>query len=416
MRILQLVPIFGSIGGIEHYVDRLSNTLVARGHTTTVATSRLSSTVLSPYSVVHCPGFANPVPRNEQSAEDRVLALATDFRPDVILSHSIRNARLLARLHLRYPTVEFVHTFLCAGGKLFRRGDRVCTHPITVRCLTDWYVHRCGCHRSPVVALREHMRAVNYAAVLKQLDAIIVGSGYMRQYLIQEGVPEDRLFITDLTLGILPESKARPVAGPRVNILFVGQLVRNKGVQYALRALTLLEESYCLTVVGDGYYRRTLQQLAVRLGVEHRVEFTGYLQGDALEARYRDAAVAVVPSVIPEPAGLVVPEARAHGIPVVAFSVGGLTEWAGRLDQIYLAEHANVASLGQEIAKAAEGDLPARPCASADALHSLESILERALSRASQSRVMDPTRTGWVARASGSSQPRPVHEEPLPRR
>ena len=63
------------------------------------------------------------------------------------------------------------------------------------------------------------------------------------------------------------------------------------------------------------------------MGLDTRVTFRGWLQGDALVNAYREAAVVVVPSRWPEPFGIVGIEAMAHGRPVVAFSVGGIPEW-----------------------------------------------------------------------------------------
>jgi glycosyltransferase involved in cell wall biosynthesis len=57
------------------------------------------------------------------------------------------------------------------------------------------------------------------------------------------------------------------------------------------------------------------------------IEFAGWLQKDALTARLASTDVVVMPSVWPEPFGLVGPEANCHGVPVVAFATGGIPEW-----------------------------------------------------------------------------------------
>ena len=57
------------------------------------------------------------------------------------------------------------------------------------------------------------------------------------------------------------------------------------------------------------------------------VEFAGWLQKDALTLRLASTDVVVMPSLWPEPFGLVGPEANRRGVPVVAFATGGIPEW-----------------------------------------------------------------------------------------
>jgi glycosyltransferase involved in cell wall biosynthesis len=56
-------------------------------------------------------------------------------------------------------------------------------------------------------------------------------------------------------------------------------------------------------------------------------EFTGWLDERSRDAQYQQAALIAVPSVWPEPFGLVGLEAGAFGVPAVAFDVGGIGEW-----------------------------------------------------------------------------------------
>jgi glycosyltransferase involved in cell wall biosynthesis len=57
------------------------------------------------------------------------------------------------------------------------------------------------------------------------------------------------------------------------------------------------------------------------------VQFRGFVPPDELQRFYLDASVFVVPSVWPEPFGMVGPEAMRYGLPVVAFDAGGIKEW-----------------------------------------------------------------------------------------
>jgi glycosyltransferase involved in cell wall biosynthesis len=83
--------------------------------------------------------------------------------------------------------------------------------------------------------------------------------------------------------------------------------------------------------------------------VAGRVRFLGALDRALVQDLYRQAAVVVVPSVWPEPFGMVGPEAMSFGVPVVAFRVGGVPEWLHDGETGYLVEPRDIYGLAQRI-------------------------------------------------------------------
>jgi len=117
--------------------------------------------------------------------------------------------------------------------------------------------------------------------------------------------------------------------GKRKVVLYVGRLAEKKGVRYLIEAMQWVEGT--LVIAGDGPLRRELQEQAEALRLEDRVVFLGARTHQELPAIYASADVCVVPSVVAkdqdkEGFGLVILEAMASGIPVVASESGGITE------------------------------------------------------------------------------------------
>ncbi|HYI61173.1 MAG TPA: glycosyltransferase [Acidimicrobiales bacterium] len=113
-------------------------------------------------------------------------------------------------------------------------------------------------------------------------------------------------------------------------VLFVGRLVEKKGVDVLLRALALVPEAGAV-VVGDGPARPTLEALAAELGLGGRARFLGQQPRAAVMAELARAAVVALPSQVgaggdQDGTPVVLGEAVAAGVPVVASDLGGLSE------------------------------------------------------------------------------------------
>ena len=184
---------------------------------------------------------------------------------------------------------------------------------------------------------------------MARLRRIVVISEFMKSRLVANGIPSEKITVEKPDVGgsqvrkftssnvtepanlqtCKPANGDPGSAGPAepVDLLFVGQLIRGKGVQLLLRAMARMKTRRTLDVVGAGNLEPALRALADKLGLADRVRFRGF-QTDP-QAWMRAAACVVVPSFWQEPYGLVAAEAVALGRPVVAFAIGGLPEACG---------------------------------------------------------------------------------------
>ncbi len=165
------------------------------------------------------------------------------------------------------------------------------------------------------------------------VNALISPSIAMRDILRRYGV---RTPISVIPTGIDLENWRAPTApDPRhalglsstqPMLLFVGRLAFEKNIEFLLNMLTRLIEQRpdtCLVLAGEGPAEKHLRKLTAQLGLEAHVHFVGYLPRDGqLQALYR-AADAFVFASATETQGLVLVEALALGLPVVALAEMG---------------------------------------------------------------------------------------------
>ncbi len=122
-----------------------------------------------------------------------------------------------------------------------------------------------------------------------------------------------------------------------LTILFVGQLIPEKGVDLLIEAVRRIsartDQRLFLKVAGAGHQRSALERLAAEV-LPGQVEFLG--QVEDVPTLFRSADLAVFPSRWQEAFGFVVAEAMACGIPVIASDAGGIPEVLGQDSQVGL--------------------------------------------------------------------------------
>jgi phosphatidylinositol alpha-1,6-mannosyltransferase len=235
-------------------------------------------------------------------------------------------------------------SFSLAAGRRLKKGDHDLVHghsmygwgaavakggPMVVTChgtqLNEYRATR-ATTRDPNHTTTDYIsyRMERYAA--RRADAVIAVSEENRVDVVEQyGVPEERLRV--VPNGIRPErfKEARP-EGP--TILFVGRLHQRKGVDVLLRAMPEVLASVPearLLVAGSGEREGELKALKAELGLGDEVEFLGFVPDEDLPDLYARARVFTMPSLY-EGFGIVMIEAMASSVPVVAFATGGAPE------------------------------------------------------------------------------------------
>ncbi len=176
---------------------------------------------------------------------------------------------------------------------------------------------------------KEILEAIEYSS------GIICVSNALKDALIDYGVKEKK--ITVIINGIDPEIFNRTVEANPLReeyFLSVGNLVLLKGHHLILDALAEIPGKR-LIIVGDGEQRATLRNQTEDLGLSNRVQFIKHLSQKKLAELYAGARATILMSEM-EGMPNVVLESLATGTPVIAASVGGISEVVNESNGILL--------------------------------------------------------------------------------
>ena len=272
-----------------------------------------------------------------------------------------RHARArIARANIVHAHSPFVTGWL--GADIARR--RGVPLVFTYHTRIDEYAHYAPFEpriaRSAMIALTR--------TFANRANAVIVPTEAMRDRLREIGV--------HATIAVIPSSidfahfargarsdAARALLGVRGDrriALAVSRIAKEKHLELAIDALSTARDVH-LSVVGDGPHRAALEARAHARGVHDRVTFTGALAPDALPDVYASSDAFVFPSET-ETQGLVLAEALAAGLPVVAVDVPVNREVLGGFGRIVAAD---AAAVGAALESAAAG--PRDPGGAAEA-------------------------------------------------
>jgi type III pantothenate kinase len=311
-RTLQVVELtqryFPALGGVERHVRELATGMSEAGVAVEVVTSDLRRD--RPFSRLpggpdhsafpvrrHRALRALPAPHGLGIVSPGMLVDALARRPGILHAHAF----------------GYFPTWVGRLARFARRGPLIVTP-----------------HYDGEKGPRLYARAVAWATLLPA-DRVIALTGREADALTVLGVDRDRIRI--IPNGISPvdflPARARDPAARPVTALYVGRIEpEQKGLEDLLRAMALISspDALSLRVVGEDWGgERRLRDLARDLGITRRIAWTGSVSEEAKRTEYAAADLLVLPSRF-EPFGIVLLEAMAAGLPVVATRVGGIPE------------------------------------------------------------------------------------------
>jgi glycosyltransferase involved in cell wall biosynthesis len=356
VKILHINEHYGGLGGAERSVMEVCVALVERGLDQVVVASSAKTSAGSVQGVRVCtlaPSFGL---RSTLKAVAPLKRILDAERPDVVHLHNIQyflGPPLLRILQAGAPVIQTVHDArsVCPrwSSKIIPSAPAPCTYPMGSHCF------RHGCypfHRTTenIFDNLEKFFLVGWGMrLMRKAERIVVYSDYMREQLVLNGFPSER--IERLPPFVSQAFKPSDRVKRERRIGFAGRIDESKGIREFLAALAKLPAGdWTAQVAGDGPFLPEAKALAVREGLGERVEFLGRLDDRALAQMLASAYVIVMPSLVPESFGLAGLEALACGTPVIAFDSGGISEWLVDGKTGFLVPWRDVEALAQRVA------------------------------------------------------------------
>lgn len=189
--------------------------------------------------------------------------------------------------------------------------------------------------------------------LLRDATLLLVVSKHISDYISTHfSLPLNAIYIH--TCGIdLSFFAGQPFVTDSRTVVFVGRQIENKGVRYLIESAVLLQKrnvDFKMVIIGDGPQLDGNRSLCQSLGLEGRVEFLGALENKHIVRHLVSARCLVLPSLC-EGAPMVIMEAMACGLPVVASRVGGIPDMISDGENGYLVEPKDISMLADKIEK-----------------------------------------------------------------
>jgi phosphatidylinositol alpha-mannosyltransferase len=305
MRICQVSPYdFMHPGGVTEHVRHLSTQLRARGHEVTVLAP--SSRVGDDHGI---PGYVRIGRSVPVRSNGSVAHLALSF-------HLVRRVRALLNeaaydvVHYHEPLVPALPITVLR----FHRGANVGTFHAMARRNLGYYYGRPFLKR---YVNRLHARIAVSAAARDFIARYFTGD----YEIVPNGIDCSRF-----NPALPPVESVRTPGW--TTVLFVGRMESRKGLPTLLEAFGELRRRRShvrLVVVGDGPMRWGYERQVEAFGIPD-VEFCGHVASDLLPRYYASADVFCAPAIGGESFGIVLLEAMASRVPVIASSIPGFSQ------------------------------------------------------------------------------------------
>ena len=335
MKILLVARGWGYRGGAEQYLISLVKALSQFGHKCVIMYARKTSNPVGedvPVSAEYLIPSLDEFPNHNNIRDiEKVLEIIEREDIDIIYTREIRNYTILKTFIAHKPTIARFHgcisTCIRHGVKTFYLSRKICNHRLGYWC----YLHGCFLSGEIKGNIWTKFMAVNKAkytlGVFQKIKKVLVASQYIKNEFLKHGFKEQQIIVLPHNPAKISEIDEQNMSYDGNTVLFVGRIDRYKGVDILLKALVLVKHDFNAWIIGEGDYRKKCEHICKKLNLQDKVKFLGWVPNDDLHNFYLKTTLVIVPSIWAEPFSRVGMEAMGYARPVVAFDVGGNSDW-----------------------------------------------------------------------------------------
>ena len=355
MKILHVNNNFHFLGGTEQYLYSICHELNQLGCRNIVIHGShhdiaYNNTAEKHYPIPFLDDFNT---RLKTELKSQVKSILDNEDPDIVYLHNIHNPYIVEVLTELKPVVKYVHDHESYCPKGIRIvNDSLCTNSLSLRCAINAFRgngYRCMGRRSqPLEVLKKIRQMLMNRRAHRNVKKFVVASNHMKNNLLMQGYQDNRIAVIPY-FTVIPDDITE--VSQQNNILFVGRISPEKGLDIFIESLELLEADFRFIIVGDGSpdYVDMLHNKVREKKLEEKVEFSGWVDNRHISEYYAKSAFLVVPSIWPEPFGIVGIEAMAHSRPAISFNVGGIPEWLEHEKTGFLIERMDIKDFARKM-------------------------------------------------------------------
>ncbi|MEM2768730.1 MAG: glycosyltransferase family 4 protein [Candidatus Pacearchaeota archaeon] len=327
MKILMVNDMIEFIGGAETYFHNLSKSLNEKG--CEIITLSEEPKKQENFSYIKKQYYSKMYPDRKFKyaisrfwniyARRKMKEIIKIEDPDIVHFHNVfsrLSPSVIFEATKYKPTVITIHDtrFDCPNFMYLDKNFNVCNRTFGFKCLLarDVSLH---------IFFYQYLRNFLYRKALEKVDAIITLNEFVKnklKLLIKNKDIFVQLLFAPLTPNILKIKREN-------FILFVGRIEHYKGLEYLIKAMSIVNKHFDvpLVVAGDGKERQKMENLANEINVN--IKFLGKVTHNKILELYQKACIVCVPSLM-DNSPLVVYEAMSYGAPIIASNVGGIRD------------------------------------------------------------------------------------------
>ncbi len=321
MKILFINTTGGYFGGVEQNIALSAKGLTHAGHTCYFVCKKKSGIDQSQFDALFVQSWV--------LGQNSFSEIVKTIQPDVFYVHKFESIEDILSVKGSKRVVRMIHDhdlYCPRRHKYYAFTRKICTHRCGLICYAD------------LAFLQRTVKGIRFVPIKtkllemqnnKHVDALLVGSTYMQKELERNGFSTGKIHLLPPCVQTYPQKLQLFPLQP--SILFVGQLIKGKGVDILLTAYAMLLQktghNIPLHIIGQGNEEQALQSLVQDTSFKSLVQFHGWVAHADLPQFYDNSTLVVIPSRWPEPFGMVGVEAMLRERPVIGANVGGIPDW-----------------------------------------------------------------------------------------